>query len=94
VGALIMPPVGGKPRAEPPEWVKRYRAFNETLRAKLNAEQLGNAWEPRERVALLRRVRVIVSACPTKEAILIALDEMIDGMGYGESVDLPLKGDT
>ncbi len=65
------------------EWVKDYRAHNDKLAAA--AELLSHAWEPRERVALLRRVRVIVSGCPTKEAILAAIDEIIDATGYSDS---------
>ncbi len=70
------------------EWVKSYRAFNNALKKKLEGE-VGAAWEPRERVALLRRVRAIASTCATKEAILAALDETIDAMGY---TDEPRKG--
>ncbi len=67
-------------------WVTEYRAHNDRLAAA--AELLAHAWEPRERVALLRRVRTIAVGCPDKAAIMIALDEMIDAMGYSESADV------
>ncbi len=72
------------------DWVKEYRAHNDKLAAA--AELLSHAWEPRERVALLRRVRTIAVGCPDKAAILVALDEMIDGMGYSELGDPPSGG--
>ncbi len=63
-----------------PQWMVDYRAHNDRLAAA--TELLSHAWEPRERVALLRRVRTIAVGCPNKEAILAALDEIIDATGY------------
>ncbi len=68
---------------EKPQWMIEYAAHNDRLAAA--AELLAHAWEPRERVALLRRVRTIAVGCPNKEAVMAALDEMIDAMGYADS---------
>ncbi len=86
------PPVRGH-RAElvEPQWMKDYRAHNDKLAAA--AEKLVPVWEPRERGAILRDVRAVVSRCTTKTEILAAIDLMIDGGSlYSETSDPPFKG--
>ncbi len=67
------------PRAEL-AWVKEYRAHNDRLAAAIDT--LAHEWRPRERLATLFDVRAIVATCETKEAILAAIDEIIDATGY------------
>ncbi len=55
-------------------WVTEYRAHNDALERKLQSNGAD------ERVTLLRRVRVVAGGCADKEAILVALDKMIDAI--------------
>ncbi len=74
-------------RADVPEWIKSYQAYNEGLRLKLAGEQPGQEWQPSARRAILHDVRAIAVTCASKAEILAAIDEMLDGKRITDSTE-------